>query len=85
MTIRKELGVDEQGTPRHKRLCYAFNCPIACEADREDIRKLDPDLYKSDFKPYPDEQPHDWMVLHSRPRYAYVPNVKVVGCQRPHG
>jgi hypothetical protein len=77
----EELGKDEQGEQLHKRLCFSFNCPIAYEADRDDIKKLDPGLYKSDYKPYPDETPQDWMVLHSRPRYAYVPNVRVVGCE----
>ncbi|HEU5376890.1 MAG TPA: hypothetical protein VFV38_15750, partial [Ktedonobacteraceae bacterium] len=78
----EELGADEYGRPRHKCLCYAWNCPIASEADREDIRRRDPDLYRSDYKSYPDEEPHDWMVLHSRPRYAYVPNVRVLGCEQ---
>jgi hypothetical protein len=64
-----------------KRLCYAFNCPIAASADREDIRKLDPDLWRSDYKDYPDEEPHDWMVLYARPHYAYVQNVEVLGCE----
>ncbi len=64
-----------------KRLCYSFNCPIACEADREDIRKLDPGLWRSDYKGN-DYEPQDWMVLHSRPRYAYVPNVTVLGCEQ---
>lgn len=68
---------DETG----KRLCLANNCPIAHEADREDIRIKDPELYRSDYKPYPDETPVDWMVLHSRPRYAYVPNITVLGCE----
>lgn len=62
-----------------RRKCFSWNCPLAHEADREDIRKRDPEFYKSDFKPYPDEQPHDWMILHKRPRYAYVPNITVIG------
>ncbi len=63
-----------------KRRCFAWNCPIAYEAGREDIRRKAPELFKSDFKPYPDQKPDDDMVLHSRPRYAYVPNVTVLGC-----
>jgi len=62
------------------RRCFAWNCPIAYEADREDIRCKDPALFKSDFEPYPGQKPDDYMVLHSRPRYAYVPNVSVLGC-----
>jgi hypothetical protein len=77
----EECGVDEQGQPRHKCLCHAFACPLAYEADRDDIKKLDPDLYRTDYKDYPGAEPHDWMVLHSRPRYAYAPNVLVIGCE----
>lgn len=78
----EELEPDKAGEPQHKRLCSAWNCPIASEADRDDIRKLYPDLYRSDYEPYPDAEPHDWMVLHSRPRYAYVPNIQVLGCEQ---
>lgn len=64
-----------------KRLCHTWQCPVAYEADREDIRRKDPGLWKSDYKPHPDEQPTDWMVLCARPRYAYVVNVTVLGCE----
>jgi hypothetical protein len=64
-----------------KRLCFASDCPIAAQADREDIRKLDPDLWRSDYQDDPDAEPEDWMILHTRPRYAYVTNVEVLGCE----
>lgn len=64
-----------------KRLCYRWQCPVAYQADREDIQRLDPDLYASDYEPYPDSEPEDWLVLYARPRYAYVPNVRVVGLE----
>lgn len=61
-----------------KRLCMPYQCPVAYEADREDIRRKDHDLWRTDYKPYPDEQPTDWMVLYARPRYAAVANVHVI-------
>lgn len=61
--------------------CFASQCPIAAEADREAIRKLYPELWRSDYKDHPNDEPHDWMVLWARPRYAYVPNVTVLGCE----
>lgn len=73
----KDANVD---TETGKRRCFSWNCPIAYEADREDIRRKDPELWRSDYKPYPGLEPNDYMVLHSRPRYAYVPNVTVLGC-----
>jgi len=77
----EEQGRDAEGEIKHKRICLATGCPIAWEADREDLKKYYPSLYKSDYKDVPDEEPHDWMILHSRPRYAYVPNVTVLGCE----
>ncbi len=76
----EECEGQQQETGYGKRLCYSFNCPIASEADREDIRRLDPGLWQSDYKGNT-HKPEDWMVLHSRPRYAYVPNVIVLGCE----
>jgi hypothetical protein len=63
-----------------KRKCFSWNCPIAYPAFREDIRRKAPSLWRSDYKSNKDE-PEDYMVLHSRPRYAYVPNVRVLGCE----
>ncbi|MBU0491774.1 MAG: hypothetical protein KKA73_03370 [Chloroflexi bacterium] len=63
------------------RLCQAGQCPVAYQANRHDIQRLDPDLYQSDLAPYPEHEPEDWLVLSARPRYAYVPNVQVLGCE----
>ena len=74
------LGNDEQGQPRRKCLCFASGCPIAAQADREDMKRLDPDLWESDYKDS-EYEPEEWMILPSRPRYAYVPNITVLGCE----
>lgn len=63
------------------RLCHTWQCPIAYQADREDIRLYDPSSYASDYANDPEQEPEDEMVLIKRPRYAYVPNVHVLGCE----
>ena len=80
----EELGKDDQGQPRHKCLCFASNCPIASQVTLEDLRKLDPSLAEEYKDSDEGESCGDWMVLDARPRYAYVPNVTVLGCERVH-
>jgi len=64
-----------------KRMCFPFQCPIAYPLDAAGIRELDPGLYASDYAGEDDDYATDWMALAHRPRYAYVPNVIVIGCE----
>ena len=44
--------------------CYAFDCPIAWEADLEDFKKYDQDLYEQykDDQYDPSEQGANWVI-----------------------
>ena len=66
---------DQEYKTQEEENCVDHSCPIAYAAYREDIQEKDPDLYASDYESYPDAEPKDWVVLHSRPRYAYAHNV----------
>jgi len=52
----KKYGMRCQGK------CYSFSCPLAWQADRDDIEEYDPDFFESDFKHYPEDQPDNYVV-----------------------
>jgi hypothetical protein len=59
---QEQTDLDENGEEQGK--CYSFSCPIAYEADYEDLQKLDPDLaeeYKDDKLPDGTIE-SDWVV-----------------------
>lgn len=62
-----------------KHCMIGGECPYASEACLEDLREQDTDLYEQyKCEVENDEKCGDWMILHSRPRWAYVPNITLV-------
>lgn len=62
----RDVVIDENGKEQGR--CYTFSCPIAHEADLEDLRNLDHDLYqehKGDALPDGTIE-DDWMVYDDR-------------------
>lgn len=60
---QEETDFDDE-LQREQGKCYGHSCPIAYEADYEDMQKLDPDLadeYKNDVLPDGTIE-SDWMV-----------------------
>jgi len=62
------------------RLCNPFNCPLGFPAQREDIKNRDEPLWLSVFRDS-HKTPEGWLVLTGKPRYASLPNVRVIGCE----
>lgn len=65
----------DKARPTDEETCFDYDCPIAYPAAREDIEERDPNMFADNYAPYPDSEPTDWVVLHSRPRYAFASNV----------
>jgi len=60
----------------------AVECPVVYMAYKDEIKRKDPMLYRDNFRDWPEDDAVDgWVILRKRPRYAYVPNVVVLGCE----